>query len=171
LIVLLGFPILSSIDTGSRVSLDENIKLPFRVDDNKSVLLVYFGYVGCPDVCPASLKEIDNIYKKIEDKYKDRVGVYFINIKDSGNAQEFVSYFNKNFIGIDLSPVDRMKFMNLLHAYKSDPLVKDGELYHTSYLYLIKRLDKKGEFMLKNMYYTQPYDVNSVIEDIQKELR
>jgi len=159
-IILLGFPILSLTGIGeSKINLNETIDLPFVVDSGKDVVLLYFGYVGCPDVCPASLNEIDNIYKKIDDKYKDRVGVYFVNIIDSGNAQEYVSYFNRDFIGIELPSIVRMKFMNSLHAYKSDPLTNSGDLYHTSYLYLIK-----------SMYYTHPYDVNMVINDIKKPL-
>jgi protein SCO1/2 len=169
-ILLLGFPILSlSGLEESSVSLNEKIKLPFKVDENKSLFLLYFGYVGCPDVCPASLNEIDNIYKRIDGKYKDRVGVYFINIIDSGNADEYAKYFNKNFKGVDLSLVNVMKFMNELHAYKSDPLTNSGELYHTSYLYLIKKINY-DKFILKKMYYTHPYDVNIVIKDIKKEL-
>jgi len=172
-ILLLGFPIMSltGVDSGG-VSLHEKIKLPFKVEDNKSVLLLYFGYVGCPKICPASLNEIDNIYKKIDSKHKDRVGVYFVNLKNSGNAQEYVHHFNKDFVGVDLSPVDRMKFMNSLHAYKSDPVVKGGELYHTSYLYLIKRIEEsKDEFILENMYYTHPYDAKMVIKDLKKGLK
>jgi protein SCO1/2 len=156
-VVLLSFPILPLTGTTeNKVTLDEPIDLPFKVDDNKSVILLYFGYVGCPDVCPASLNEIDNIYKK--SKNIKGVGVYFINIIDSGGAQEYASYFNKDFIGIDLSDVTTMKLMNSLHAYKSDPLTKGGDLYHTSYLYLIKRSKNRDKFRAtcKFKHHTQP---------------
>ncbi len=168
-IILLGFPLLSLTGVESGVVLNEKIKLPFKVEDNKSVILLYFGYVGCPDVCPASLNEIDNIYKKIDNRYKDRVGIYFVNIIENSGANEYAKYFNNNFKGVDLSSVEVMQFMNKLHAYKSDPLTDSGELYHTSYLYLLKKI-KKDEFILKKMYYTHPYDAKMVIDDIEKEL-
>jgi len=169
-IILLGFPILSLTGVESGVTLNEKIELPFKVKDNKSVILLYFGYVGCPDVCPASLNEINNIYRKLDNRYKDRVGVYFVNIIESGNADEYAKYFNKDFKGVGLSSIEIMKFMNKLHAYKSDPLTNSGELYHTSYLYLVKKISNDN-FILKKMYYTHPYDVKMVIKNIEKELK
>jgi len=169
-IILLGFPVLSLTGiTENKINLNEHIDLPFKVDDNKDIILLYFGYVGCKDICPSSLNEINNIYKKLENSKS--VGVYFINIIESGSAQGYASYFNKDFVGIDLPAVTIMKLMNTLHAYKSDPLTKDGDIYHTSYLYLIKRSEKNREkFILKNIYYTHPYDVKMVINDIKMEL-
>ncbi|MEO1954628.1 MAG: SCO family protein [Campylobacterales bacterium] len=169
-VILLGFPLLSLTGKDNGISLNEKINLPFKVEDNKKLFLLYFGYVGCPDVCPASLNEIDNIFNKIDAKYKNKVGFYFINIIQNGDADAYAKCFNKNFKGVDLSSVEVMQFMDKLHAYKSDPLTKSGDLYHTSYLYLVKKVNK-DEFILMKMYYTHPYDAKMVINDVKKELK
>ena len=44
----LGFPLtMFSNEMQGRISLKESIELPFPVNDEIEVILLYFGYVGC----------------------------------------------------------------------------------------------------------------------------
>ena len=170
-VMSLGVPLLTLIGAQDRGAvLNEEVELPFKTDENKSLILLYFGYVGCIDVCPPSINEIHMIYGKLDDKYKKKVDVYFVNIIEQGNANRYAKYFDEEFKGITLSPSETLKFMDKLHAYKSDALTNNGEIYHTSYLYLLKRINK-NKFILRKLYYTSPYGVDTVINDIKKELK
>ncbi len=169
-LLLLGFPAIIFTDSKQgKIELNEAISLPFKVDKNVDVLLVYFGYVGCKTICVPSLEEIAKIYTNLEDTSK--TAFYFINISDNEiEADPFAKYFHKEFIGLQLPKKDVSDLMGRLRAYSSDPLVKNGDIYHTGYLYMITQ-NKENDFTLKNMYYTRPFDVESIILDVKQEIK
>lgn len=169
LLLLLGFPLVMwSGDKQGKVLLSERIELPFEVSSQTKVLMLYFGYVGCRTVCMPTLKEIAEVFDGLE--ADSRVGFYFINISKEGvGAREFAGFFHKDFVGLQLSVKDTSNLMGRLRAYSSEPLSEGGELYHTGYLYLIRQ-NKEKDFELKVMYYTRPFDRESILLDIKKEL-
>ena len=65
--------------------------------------LVFFGYMNCPDVCPATLNTVAQAKKQFEQAGSEFPQVIFIsidpyrdNVKDLG---EYVRYFDEAFIG------------------------------------------------------------------------
>ncbi|MBN2816660.1 MAG: SCO family protein [Campylobacterales bacterium] len=169
LLFLLGLPLgmLSGHKQG-RVLLNDTVTLPFEVKENERVLLLYLGYVGCQTICIPSLKESANIFN-ILPKRED-VAFYFINISKEGvGAKEFAQFFHEDFQAVQLPRKETLALMGELRAYSSDPLIEGGDLYHTGYLYLVKQV-KKNEFILKAMYFTRPFEAETIISDIQKEL-
>jgi protein SCO1/2 len=170
LLLFLGFPLMMlSGDKQGKVTLEEKVELPFKVQSNTKVVLLYFGYVGCKTICTPSLEEIADIYNVLEDT-KD-VSFYFVNIAKEGvGAEEFASFFHKDFIGLQLTQKETSSLMGDLRAYSSDALVADGDIYHTGYLYLITQ-KKQNDFVLKTMYFTRPFDTKSIALDIQQELQ
>ena len=65
--------------------------------------LVFFGYMNCPDVCPATLNTVAQAKKQFEQAGTEFPQVIFIsidpyrdNVKDLG---EYVRYFDEAFIG------------------------------------------------------------------------
>jgi len=170
LLVLLGFPLSMLMgEKQGKVTLDEKVFLPFEVEEEKQVILLYFGYVGCQTICTPSLEEIASIYKDVN--LKDNVVFYFINIgKNTGEIDAYLHYFDKSFIGINLNLKEKQKLMNDLRAYTSDSLSGSGEMSHTGYLYMITQKSKQY-FELKKMYYTRPFNKQSIVFDIHEELK
>jgi protein SCO1/2 len=170
LLIILGFPIIIFTgDKQGKVELKEKVQLPFEVKSNTKVVLLYFGYVGCRTICSPSLAEIAAIYNELNNT--KNVAFYFINISHEGvGAKEFAEYFHKEFIGLQLSQKETSNLMGALRAYSSDALVPGGEIYHTGYLYVITQ-KKQQDFELRTMYYTRPFDIKSVVLDIEKELK
>jgi len=170
LLLLLGVPFgfLSGQKQG-RVLLSEKIQLPFSVPDSKKVVLVYLGYVGCQTICIPSLEESAKVFSSLQER--EDVAFYFVNIsQEAVGAKEFAQYFHKDFQAVQLPRKETLALMGELRAYSSDSLVAGGEIYHTGYLYLIKQ-EKEGDFRLKALYFTRPFDVQSIISDIKKELQ
>lgn len=167
---VLGIP--SVYFTGDKqgvINFDEQIELPFKLKAKEEVILLYFGYVGCQSICEPSLSEIADIYRKFGPSKK--LGFYFINIiKDGVGADAYAKSFHQDFVGLDLPQKEKYKLMNSLRAYSSDSLTLGGDISHTGYLYLIKRKTEKS-LRLKNMYYTRPFDMTSILANINKELR
>ena len=80
-------------DSSSAIHLSE-------VSNNKWVLL-YFGYVSCPNVCPMDLGKISQTLNKM--KRKNDLQVVFVSVdpdRDIGKMNAFVKGFNGSFVGL-----------------------------------------------------------------------
>lgn len=81
-------------DTGERVSLES-----YR----GQVVLMYFGYTFCPDICPASLAELADAADLLGDK-ADEVQVVMVSVdpaRDTPEAlSEYMDYFDPSFVGL-----------------------------------------------------------------------
>lgn len=81
-------------DTGERVSLES-----YR----GQVVLMYFGYTFCPDICPASLAELADATDLLGDE-ADEVQVVMVSVdpaRDTPEAlSEYMDYFDPNFVGL-----------------------------------------------------------------------
>jgi len=84
--------------TGRRVSLSD-----FR----GKLVLLYFGYTFCPDVCPTTLAEIAQALRQLGPK-ADQVQVIMISVDPERDTPDrlaqYVAHFNSNFIGLTGTP-------------------------------------------------------------------
>ncbi len=81
-------------DTGEPVSLES-----YR----GQVVLMYFGYTFCPDICPASLAELAEATELLGEK-ADEVQVVMVSVdpaRDTPEAlREYMDYFDSSFVGL-----------------------------------------------------------------------
>ena len=81
-------------DSGERVSLDS-----YR----GQVVLMYFGYTFCPDICPASLGELADATEMLGDRAGE-VQVVMVSVdpaRDTPQAlAEYMDYFDPTFVGL-----------------------------------------------------------------------
>ena len=76
----------------------------FRIGDQKDkIVLLFFGYANCPDICPATLSDFERIHAALGEQ-ADQVRFVFISVdpeRDSPERiQEYVSGFHSDFIGL-----------------------------------------------------------------------
>ncbi len=164
-VLVLGFPMLF-LDghKGGVIKLDKEVTISFDVKDNVKDLLLYFGYVGCEDICLPALKEIASIYDALS--HKKSVQIYFINLAKKGEGSElFARYFHKDFLGLELRDIGPLQ--NQLRVYSSASLSGDGKISHTGFLYRIQRY--KNGFKLRSIYVTKPFNAAAIIEDFTKD--
>jgi len=77
---------------------------PVRMTDFEGkVVVVYFGYTFCPDVCPATLSKLATSLKILGDRADD-VQVIMVTVdpaRDTAEAlKEYVTHFDPTFIGL-----------------------------------------------------------------------
>jgi protein SCO1/2 len=65
--------------------------------------LAFVGYTFCPDICPVTLAEINNIYPQLQASVSDTpLQVWFLSVDPNRDTVErlgeYVSYFNNDFI-------------------------------------------------------------------------
>lgn len=137
----------------------------FNKYDEKNLLL-FFGYVGCSDVCAPRLDELSSIYKNLK-----RSGipskVIFINIselKDHKLPDLFAKSYHKEFDGIYLEKEQLQSLKKEFDVYSAHALGDPEKINHTAFLYLLKRVDSK--YFLNKIYTKKPFSVEIIDGDI-----
>jgi protein SCO1/2 len=81
-------------DSGDRGGLE-----PYR----GKVVLLYFGYTFCPDICPASLAELATAVETLDADSRDDVQVVMISVDPERDTPEllaaYMDHFNPSFVG------------------------------------------------------------------------
>ena len=76
-------------------------------DYRGKVVVLYFGYTFCPDVCPTTLAELGQAMKRLG-KRADGVQVVMVTVDPERDTPErlaeYVSFFNPTFVGLSGTP-------------------------------------------------------------------
>lgn len=113
------------------------------------LMVVYFGYTYCPDICPADLMAITQALDALGPAAAD-VQPLFITIdpeRDTALLARYVSAFHQSLIGLTGSPEEIRKVANAYKAYYAkvpDPRGGDYVIDHMGAIYLIGR---NGEYL------------------------
>lgn len=82
---------------------DQNGKQKSLQDFRGQVVVVFFGYAHCPDVCPTTLAELAGAIRKLG-AAGDRVQVVLVTVDPERDTQEilgkYVTAFNPKFVGL-----------------------------------------------------------------------
>jgi protein SCO1/2 len=132
--------------------LDSNGNTKTMADYKGKVVVVFFGFTQCPDVCPATLTEMDEALKLLGSK-ADKVQVIFITVdpeRDTANVlAQYVPAFNPRFVG--LRPADEAGLEKVAKDfriyYKKVPGSKPGSytMDHSAGSYVF---DQNGQLRL-----------------------
>jgi cytochrome oxidase Cu insertion factor (SCO1/SenC/PrrC family) len=117
-----------------------------RVSDQTfrgKLMLVYFGFTYCPDICPAGLQVVTAALEELgEDAGK--VAPLFITVDPERDTvdqmKQYVLSFHKNFVGLTGSPEDIAKAAKAYRVYYrkvQDEALTEYTMDHTSFLYLM----------------------------------
>ena len=138
---------------------------PFRMSDmHGKVVLLYFGFVNCPDECPLTMAHIKQALGTLGTDAQD-VRVVMVStdpVRDTPQAMsDFLSNFDPSFIGIPGNPDDLAK------VYQDyGVVVLDGGETHSSYTYVI---DRDGNLRLTFVPDSGPEDIASDLETLLAE--
>ena len=95
---------ITGADYGRDFALTGHDGKPRTIADFKGkVVVMFFGYTHCPDVCPTTLSELNLVMQKLGDDAK-RVQVLFVTIDPERDTQalleKYVPAFNPAFLGL-----------------------------------------------------------------------
>jgi protein SCO1/2 len=101
---------LASRPTGGDFTL-QSAKGPVVLADLRGdVVLIYFGYTWCPDICPTNLGFITMALEQLSPEELSRTRVLFISVDPERDTverlQEYGAYFHPNIVGITGSDAD-----------------------------------------------------------------
>jgi protein SCO1/2 len=135
-------------------------------------IVLFFGYVGCVDICTPLLQELNAMYSS--DAFQELQGstaIVFVNLipeLKSDQAQLFASFFNDKFTGIHLSKKELYTIDRKFSLFYTPSISDKNELSHSDSIYFLKKENKA--LILKNIYMTHPFNAKQLTEDIKNNL-
>ncbi len=147
---------------------------PFTLHDQQGkVVVAFFGYTNCPDVCPLTLANMSTAYEKLGDKAKN-VAFVFVSTDPARDTPKrlaaYIPVFNQTFFGINvpLAALDNVKRGYGVFAEKNkySQQANKPDTYlvgHSSYVYII---DQQGQWRLTFSYEAPIEDVVTDIEHL-----
>lgn len=141
----------------TKVALNEPIEAAFLEPyKHHTRLLLFFGYVGCEQVCSPFLDAMQRFYARHEDIATPLVFINLLEGASSDDAQHFVAFFDPRFIGMSLPSHVWQKLQKAFRLYVTTSLLDESVLNHTDYVYVIRR-DTQG-WVIEDFYFTKPLD-------------
>jgi cytochrome oxidase Cu insertion factor (SCO1/SenC/PrrC family) len=135
---------------GPFVLVDHNGKTRTQADFQGKLMLVYFGFTYCPDVCPTDLQSIGLAVDQLGPA-KDAVQPLFITLDpDRDTAQQLADYvpmFHPRLIGLTGDPTSIRQAARAYKVYYAKVPRADGSDYtvdHSGYIYL---MDRAGQYL------------------------
>lgn len=117
-------------------------------DYQGKVLMIFFGYTQCPDVCPTAMAQAAQAMELLGDEAED-VRVIMISVDPQRDTPEvlsaYVQVFNPNFIGLTGTPEQLQKTagsFKTFYAKEPGPTPNQYSMNHASSFYL---MDRQGE--------------------------
>jgi protein SCO1 len=113
------------------------------------LMVVYFGYTYCPDVCPADLMAITQALDALGPA-AESIQPVFITVdpeRDTNVLKDYVAAFHPSLVGLTGSPEEIRKVANSYKAfYTKVPTERSGEysIDHAGVIYLMGR---NGEYL------------------------
>jgi protein SCO1 len=127
---------------------DHNGKPRTLADFKGKVVVVFFGYTQCPDVCPTTLAEMATAMKELGPQ-ADQVQVLFITIDPERDTQQllaqYVPAFDKRFLGLRGDAAQTAAVAKEFKVYYAKVPGKDAGSYamdHTAASYVFDRNGK-----------------------------
>ncbi|HIP52797.1 MAG TPA: SCO family protein [Chromatiales bacterium] len=125
------------------------------------VIMLYFGYTKCPDVCPTSLSFMTQALNELSDEELEKITSIFVSVdpkRDTVEAlAEYVDYFHENFVGVTGSE-EEIAHVAKLYGAKYYDVELEGSAFgysvnHSAATYLI---DQQGELRFLFPHQTPP---------------
>lgn len=168
-----SFVFSTSTIQNSKIVINKEIKASFLKNIDKENIVLFFGYVGCSEVCMPILTELNTLFSSDEtEKIKNSTVVVFVNLTSEISHEQpqiFASFFNENFIGLYLTKKDLYEVDRKFSLFYSAGINDKNELSHSDFIYLLQK-QSADKAILKNIYMTHPLNSKELIKDIKSIL-
>jgi protein SCO1 len=161
------YPVASEIDLarsdGSR----------FRLSEMRGeVVLLFFGYTSCLDVCPATMAELRQALSELKEQDAERVRVVFVTVDPDRDTpervQEYVNQFNPAFIGLSGTETELEKTWADYGIYRE--IVKEQSVagYDVNHIARVSLIDQQGNL---RVFYSSDTPVEDIVHDLKLVLK
>lgn len=133
------------------------------------VMLVFFGFTHCPDICPVSVSTLSKVMGALGDK-ADKVAPVFITVdptRDTPKAmKDYLAPFDKHMVGLTGTPKQIKKAADAYKVYFAESEAgkhKAGDDYMVNHSGIIYLMGKDGAYVQHFSYDVGEKDVVAAI--------
>ena len=149
---------------GLKLALNDHNGRAVTLDSFKGkVVVLFFGYTHCPDVCPTILSDIAAAFKLMPAGAPDKVQVLFVTVDPERDNPEvlkaYVPYFHPSFLGLHGSAAQvaqSAKEFRIIYRRHVEPGAEGYLVDHSAGSYV---LDSQGRMRLYLPFGHKPEDI------------
>jgi protein SCO1/2 len=152
----------------SEIELRREDGTQFRLSEMRGkVVMLFFGYTSCPDVCPTTMAELKQALEKVGPK-ADQVQVLYVTVDPERDTpqrvQEYVNHFNPKFIGLSGSESELAKVWNDYGVFREIVEGTSAAGYLVNHTARVTMIDQQG-----NLRVSFPFDtpVENIVHDLE----
>lgn len=147
---------------------------PFTLSSTRGkVVMLYFGYTSCPDVCPLTLSDMSNARSDLGAN-ADQVQIVFVTVDPERDSQQvlqkYIPAFDPSNIGLRGTPEEIKAVADAYGVKYKKTVLKDSALGyavdHSAFIYVI---DRNGQLRELLPFGTQREDIASDLKILINE--
>lgn len=138
-------------------------------DFKGKVVVLFFGYTHCPDVCPTTMSDLAQAMKMLGPK-SDEVQVLFVTVDPERDTQQvladYVPSFDSRFIGLYGTPeqmAETAKNFKIFYSKQASAGKSDYTIDHSAGVYVF---DKQGHVRIYIKYGEKPQEIASDLKTL-----
>lgn len=144
----------------------------FRLSDQRGkIVLLFFGYTSCPDVCPTTMAEMKLVMDALGDSASS-VQVVFISVDPERDApekiQKYAEHFHPTFIGLTGSTENLQPVWDAYGVYRAVNETDSAFGYIVDHTARVTLVDAEGNLRLSYGFQTPVADI---VHDIKLLLK
>ena len=132
------------------------------------IVLLFFGYTSCPDVCPTTMAELNQALGKLSAEDARQVQVLFVTVDPERDtperAQAYVNHFNPSFIGLSGTEAELQTIWNEYGIYREIVKGTSAAGYTVNHTARVTLIDRNGNMRVSFSFDTP---VDDIVHDLE----
>lgn len=150
----------------------QSLEGPVSLSDFRDrLVLIYFGYTNCPDICPTALSLTNSGFKQLEPAEQEQVQMLLISVDPKRDTlerlDEYVGFFHPTMLGLTGSTQQIDDVTRRFGAYYSIPAGSAEDNYAVDHSSQTVVIGKDGEIKENIPHGTSP---DQVVATVRKYL-
>ena len=141
-------------------------------DYRGKLVLIYFGYTFCPDICPATLANVGQALRSLSEKQANDIQLILISLDPGRDTPEklaeYMNHFYPTFIGITGSDEQLAEVTSLYGIFYQKSPGKTAETYLIDHTATLLVIDREGYLKL---VFPFGVTVDEIADDLKYMLR
>ena len=141
----------------------------FQLEEARGdIVLLFFGYTSCPDICPTTMAELKTALERLGEEKAENVKVVFVTVDPERDTpervQEYVNHFDADFIGLSGTEQELAPVWNEYGVYRE---IVDGTSaagYLVNHTARVTLIDQEGNLRVSYGFDTP---VENIVHDLQ----
>jgi len=145
----------------------------FRLSEMRgNIVLLFFGYTSCPDICPTTMAELKQALETLDKNDAKQVQVLFVTVDPERDTpervQEYVDHFNPDFMGLSGTESELAEVWKDYGVFREIMEGTSAAGYLVNHTARVTLIDRNGNLRLSYAFDTP---VDSIVHDLKLLLK